>query len=199
MADEDGRSRQTKTKRTDEAEERVIAREAPRDVSTVRGLAGLAGGCGAGVGVFAMTATGLLQGYSGLRDQLERAVVSVSNNIAEGFERGTRDELLTFLYYAKGSAGEVRSMLHLLERLPDFPVPVAELDELRARSEDISRQLGAWIESAKNRDDKGPRHRTQQSREAGQSAQRQEIYMKNLRRLVDERRTDRRDGPNDPA
>src|SRR5215218_9181370 len=106
-----------------------------------------------GVRVFAMTATGSLQGYSGLRDQLERAVVSVSNNIAEGFERGTRDELLTFLYHAKGSAGEVRSMLHLLMRLPDFSVPAAELDGLRTRAEDVSRQLGAWIESAKNRDD----------------------------------------------
>ena len=70
-----------------------------------------------GVRTFAMTGTGCLQGYSGLRDQLERAAVSVSNNIAEGFERGTHQELLTFLYYAKGSLAEVRSMLHLLTRL----------------------------------------------------------------------------------
>lgn len=55
-----------------------------------------------------------------LRDQLERAVVSVSNNIAEGFERGTTQELLTFLYIARGSAGEVRSMLCLIERIPAF-------------------------------------------------------------------------------
>ena len=53
-----------------------------------------------------------------LRDQLERAAVSVSNNIAEGFERGTNNELLSFLYIARGSAGEVRSMLRLMERLP---------------------------------------------------------------------------------
>jgi len=46
-----------------------------------------------------------------LRDQIERAAVSVSNNIAEGFERGTNNELLSFLYIARGSAGEVRSML----------------------------------------------------------------------------------------
>ena len=55
-----------------------------------------------------------------LRDQIERAAVSVSNNIAEGFERGTTQEVLTFLYIARGSAGEVRSMLCLLERLPAF-------------------------------------------------------------------------------
>lgn len=49
--------------------------------------------------------------HSGLRDQLERAALSVSNNIAEGFERGSTNELLAFLYIARGSAGEVRSML----------------------------------------------------------------------------------------
>jgi len=53
--------------------------------------------------------------YPGLRDQLERAALSVSNNIAEGFERGTTNELLAFLYIARGSAGEVRSMMRILE------------------------------------------------------------------------------------
>src|SRR2546430_10079431 len=56
-----------------------------------------------------------------LRDQVERAAVSVSNNIAEGFERGTNNELLSFLYIARGSAGEARSMLCLMERLPALP------------------------------------------------------------------------------
>ena len=50
------------------------------------------------------------------RNQLERAVLSVSNNIAEGFERGTTNELLAFIYIARGSAGEVRSMLRLINR-----------------------------------------------------------------------------------
>lgn len=52
----------------------------------------------------------------GFRDQWNRAALSVSNNIAEGFERGTTNELLAFLYIARGSAGEVRSMLCLKER-----------------------------------------------------------------------------------
>jgi len=50
---------------------------------------------------------------SGFRDQLDRAALSVSNNIAESFERGTTNELLQFIYIARGSAGEVRSMLTL--------------------------------------------------------------------------------------
>jgi len=43
------------------------------------------------------------------RNQLERAALSVSNNIAEGFERVTTQELAAFLAIARGSAGEVRS------------------------------------------------------------------------------------------
>ena len=56
------------------------------------------------------------QATRGFRDQPDRAALSVSNNIAEGFERGTTNELLAFLYIARGSAGEVRSMLVLRER-----------------------------------------------------------------------------------
>ena len=63
--------------------------------------------------IHSFSVAGGFKGYGGLRDQIERAALSVSNNIAEGFERGTRDELISFLYIARGSAGEVRSMLHL--------------------------------------------------------------------------------------
>jgi len=65
------------------------------------------------VQIYFLTAQEEFRAQRGLRDQLERAVVSISNNIAEGFERGTTQELLTFLYIARGSSGEVRSMLSL--------------------------------------------------------------------------------------
>jgi four helix bundle protein len=70
--------------------------------------------------VYSLTARPAFRRQRSLRDQIERAAVSVSNNVAEGFERGTTQELLTFLYIARGSAGEVRSMLCLLEGLPGF-------------------------------------------------------------------------------
>lgn len=47
----------------------------------------------------------------GLKDQIQRAAVSIMNNIAEGFETDNNKEFRNFLGYAKGSAGEVRSML----------------------------------------------------------------------------------------
>ena len=99
---------------------------------------------------YVMTAKPAFRQQRSLRDQIERAAVSVSNNIAEGFERGTNPELLTFLYIARGSAGEVRSMLCLLERIPGFLNLESEIRNLKARAESISKQLGAWIQSILN-------------------------------------------------
>lgn len=78
-----------------------------------------------------------------LRYQLERATLSISNNIAEGFERGTTQELLTFLYIARGSAGEVRSMLCFIERLKAFQELKSEISDFKSQAESISRQLRA--------------------------------------------------------
>lgn len=51
------------------------------------------------------------------RDQVQRAAASVSNNIAEGYERDTNTEFIRYLYIAKGSCGEVRSQAHLARRI----------------------------------------------------------------------------------
>ena len=99
-----------------------------------------------------------------VRDQLERAALSVSNNIAEGFERGTKAELLNFLYIARGSAGEVRSMLTVLLRRPWISDCKAEVEQMIALAESCSRQLRAWADSLQNSEITGPRNLNEQSR-----------------------------------
>ncbi|MEK6478487.1 four helix bundle protein [Catalinimonas sp. 4WD22] len=52
-----------------------------------------------------------------LRDQIRRSAISISSNIAEGFEYGNNKDFIRFLKYAKGSAGELRSQLFVVHRL----------------------------------------------------------------------------------
>ena len=53
----------------------------------------------------------------GFKDQIQRAAVSIMNNIAEGFESGSDAKFMSFLSISRGSCGEVRSMLYLCEDL----------------------------------------------------------------------------------
>jgi four helix bundle protein len=134
--------------------------------------------------VHALGVSGELRAYGGLRDQIERAALSVSNNIAEGFERGTRDELISFLYIARGSAGEVRSMIHLGQRLLKEEPAVSELREIHEVVLDISRQLGGWIESLKNTETADPRDRNDAARQSASEARRRSAFVQQLQRIA---------------
>jgi four helix bundle protein len=63
--------------------------------------------------VYKVTRSGTFARDFGLKDQIQRASVSVMSNIAEGFERGRPGEFFQFLNTAKGSCGEVRSELYV--------------------------------------------------------------------------------------
>ena len=81
----------------------------------------------------------------GFKDQIQRASVSVMNNIAEGFERKSNKEFKQFLFIAKGSAGEVRSMLILAKELEY--IGSKEFDELFYKAEEIAKILSGLIKT----------------------------------------------------
>jgi four helix bundle protein len=135
------------------------------------------------VRIYALTAKPNFRRERSLRDQIERATVSISNNIAEGFERGTNQELLTFLYISRGSAGEVRSMLCLIERLPGFRDLESEISNLKSDAESVSRQLGAWIHSLQDSDLKGQRYVTEKTRRAAEQQRGRNEFLEKLERI----------------
>lgn len=75
--------------------------------------------------------------------QIRRASISITSNIAEGFERNTDKEFICFLYVAKASAGEVRSQLYLAFDL-DY-ITKQEFDKLLESVTEISRLLSGFI------------------------------------------------------
>lgn len=133
--------------------------------------------------VYAMTEKDVFKGRYSLRDQIERAAVSVSNNIAEGFERGTNQELLTFLYIARGSAGEVRSMLYVLERIPVFKDLNGEITGLKLRAGRVSKQLGAWLRTLRDSEMKGQRYATSKVRRIDEAAKDRQEFLKELEQI----------------
>ncbi|OGY42138.1 MAG: four helix bundle protein [Candidatus Buchananbacteria bacterium RBG_13_39_9] len=81
----------------------------------------------------------------GLVRQIQRAVVSIMNNIAEGFERGTNKEFRRYLFIAKGSCAEVRSMLYLAVELKY--ISQNDFEKCYAKALEISRLLSGFIKT----------------------------------------------------
>lgn len=90
---------------------------------------------------------GLKTNY-GLKDQLRRAAVSIPTNIAEGFERRSSKEYLNFLNIAKGSSGEVRSLLYIALEVSYIDKPEHQL--LREKAKFISSSIANQMKSINN-------------------------------------------------
>ena len=131
------------------------------------------------VRVVELTARPAFRRYPSVRDQLERASMSISNNIAEGFERGTTLEP-TFLYISRGSAGETRPVLCLCERLPGPADLKSEISDLKSRGESISRQLRAWSASLQDSDIRGQRYLTSKTKIKTKEAREREEFLREL-------------------
>jgi len=113
---------------------------------------------------FKLTLNAAFKGKGDIANQLQRASLSVANNIAEGFERGSTADLLKFIYIAKGSSGEVRSMCYVLDRLDFLNHLKSEISDLRSEALSISKQLGAWAFSLQESPIQGPRHLSESSK-----------------------------------
>jgi four helix bundle protein len=136
------------------------------------------------VGVDRLARDRVLRSKGDLVNQLERAALSVSNNIAEGFERGTTAELIYYLYVARGSAGEVRSCLHVAVRMHDGQR--AQIDPLISQCLSISRQLRGWADTLQNSEIKGQRHLNDSARKEWDQTRRAEAFRAELAKRVRE-------------
>lgn len=108
--------------------------------------------------VYRLTNEGRFAQDYALRDQIRRATISITANIAEGYERNGNQEFIQFLYIAKASTGEVRSHLYL--DLDQGYLEQATFDTLCGQAVMIGRKLQRLIESLHNSPYKGVKYRT---------------------------------------
>jgi four helix bundle protein len=118
----------------------------------------------------------------GFRNQLDRAALSISNNIAEGFERVTSKELLSFLAIARGSGGEVRSMMAVVKDRPRLKPYARSLREIRGPAESCARQLTAWTASLEASPVQGKRHLTGPEHKRREAIEKARIFRLNFLR-----------------
>ena len=93
--------------------------------------------------VYALTEQGLFTKDFGLKNQIQRASVSVMSNIAEGFESRTQAKFIDYLGHAKASAGEDRSQLYIALDLKY--VTQEQFDQVFDLADKVSRQTARFI------------------------------------------------------
>jgi len=83
-----------------------------------------------------------------IKDQVIRSSISIPSNIAEGFERQSDKEFVKFLYYAKGSSGELRTQLYIANQL--LLIDEATCKEVITRCRRISGMIQNLITTIKH-------------------------------------------------
>jgi len=103
--------------------------------------------------IYAHAKAGLFAKDFGLRDQIQRASVSIMGNVAEGCDRGGDKEFIQFLSISKGSCGEVES--HLYAALDQQYVSSTEFNRLYNLADEIGRLLAGFMVYLKHSDMRG--------------------------------------------
>jgi four helix bundle protein len=93
--------------------------------------------------IYQVTRQGSFSKDYGLKEQIQRAAVSIMSNIAEGFERKSNKEFSQFLFVAKASAGEVRSLLYVANDIGYIDGDI--FSDLKSSASLLSRQISAFI------------------------------------------------------
>ena len=93
----------------------------------------------------------------GLKDQIQRVSVSIMSNIAEGFERGSKEEFIQFLYISRGSCGEVRTQLYVAK--DQNYITEEEFQKLQKLAIEVSRLIYHLIESVKTEGFRGQKYK----------------------------------------
>jgi four helix bundle protein len=97
-----------------------------------------------------------------LRDQIRRAAMSVTANIAEGFERGGNREFIQFLSTSKGSCGEVQD--HLYTAADEQYIAKEEFETLYAQAAEVGRLIGGFMTYLQHSEIRGNKFRPNASR-----------------------------------
>ncbi len=103
--------------------------------------------------IYTHTKTGFFAKDFGLRDQIQRASVSIMGNVAEGFERGGDKEFIQFLSFSKGSCGEVKS--HLYVALDQQYLNAAQFRGLYDSADEVGRLVAGFMDYLKQSDLRG--------------------------------------------
>lgn len=93
--------------------------------------------------IFELTIQGTFARDFALKDQINRSSGSIMDNIAEGFERGSRNEFINFLTYSKGSSGETLSQLY--RALDRHHISEDKFIKFKSDTEQVSRMIGGFI------------------------------------------------------
>lgn len=98
--------------------------------------------------IYNLSDTGKLKTDWGMKDQIRKAASSISNNISEGFEYNNNKHFIRFLYYSKGSAGEVRNQLYILKGAE--MITKEQYENMAQRLLDLSRSISNFIKYLKS-------------------------------------------------
>ena len=103
--------------------------------------------------VYAHSKTGVFAKDFGLKDQIQRASVSIMGNVAEGYDRGGDKEFIQFFSVSKGSCGEVKS--HLYVALDQQYINSPQFNQLYNSADEVGRLLGGFMAYLKQSDLRG--------------------------------------------